>query len=63
MQAIKLLTARDLSLDEARDAADGVREIFGAAADDTLDLSPALTTLLQELVLALETEIAREEMD
>ena len=62
MQAIKLLTARDLSLEEARDAADGVRDIFGAAADDTLDLSPGLTTLLQELVLALETEIAREEL-
>ena len=51
------MTPGELSLEELRDAGEGIRELLADHADGAVDLSPALIALLQELVAAIETAL------
>ena len=57
VRALTLVTPGELSLEELRDAGEGIRELLADHADGAVDLSPALIALLQELVAGIETAL------
>ena len=55
--ALTLVTPSELSVEELRDAGEGIRELLADHADGAVDLNPSLIALLQELVAAVETAL------
>jgi hypothetical protein len=58
---LTLMTPAELSVDELRDAGEGIRDLLADHAGGAVDLAPALIALLQELVAAIETALGEAE--